>query len=61
MKTVHDRALEFVKELNSRGWVINEQMADQFTIFAKAECTRVAEAMKAKMHSAVNTINWKEL
>ena len=57
---MHKRALDFVMSLNSRGWTINEQMADQFVLFANAECARTAQKVLERVKIVVKEINWKD-
>ena len=55
---MQQRALAFIQKLNKEGWTINEQMADQFMIFARAECARAVLTLKVRMADALNSVNY---
>ena len=53
---MHQRALKYVEKLNAEGWVINEQMADQFVIFARSECARTVQNVLMRIKVIVDAI-----
>jgi len=55
---MQERALQFIRKLNKEGWTINEQMADQFMIFARAECARAITSVKAKITEEIQKVNY---
>ena len=58
---MNQRALEFVKELNKKGWTVSERMAEQIAVFARAEVTRAVTRVKAEVILKVEEVDWKRL
>lgn len=58
---IEKRALDFVRKLNSEGWVVNEHLAKKFVIFAQAECVRAVIKVKSEIIKVIPKIDYKEL
>lgn len=51
------RALDYIRKLNDEGWTINEQMADKFIIFAKAEVARELSNQRNKIIETIKNLS----